>query len=174
MRKLDLYEKKPRSRTKPSPGWWPSETIQKTLVPFRFLLISVAGWINQHQQHTIEYLREENRVLRAQFGNRRLRFTDDQRRSLAAKAKLLGRRLVAKVATVATPETLQNWHRKLIANKYDGSARRNSGRPATEKELEALVVRMAMENRDWGYTFEFAARYQISATNWPAAQLPVS
>jgi putative transposase len=74
-----------------------------------------------------------------------------QRRSLAAKAKLLGRRLLAKVATIATPETLLNWHRKLIAHKYDGSARRSPGRPATGKDLEALVVRMAMENRDWGY-----------------------
>jgi len=29
---------------------------------FRFVLISVAGWINQHQLHIIDYLREENRV----------------------------------------------------------------------------------------------------------------
>jgi putative transposase len=64
----------------------------KKLDPFRFVLISVAGWMNQHQQHAIEYLRDENRVLRAQLGNRRLRFTDDQRRSLAARAKLLGRK----------------------------------------------------------------------------------
>jgi hypothetical protein len=62
--------------------------------------------MNQQQQHAIEYLREENRVLRAQLGNRRLRFTDEQRRSLAAKAKLLGRRLLANVATIATPDTL--------------------------------------------------------------------
>jgi hypothetical protein len=67
------------------------------------------------------------------------------------KAKLLGRRLLAKVATIASPETLLNWHRKLIANKYDGSRRRSPGRPATGKEIEALVVRMAKENRDWGY-----------------------
>jgi putative transposase len=125
--------------------------MPKTLDPFRFLLISVAGWMNQHQQHAIEYLREENRVLRAQLGNRRLHFTDEQRRSLAARAKLLGRKLLEKVATLATPDTLLNWHRKLIANKYDASTRRGPGRPATGKELEALVVRMAMENRDWGY-----------------------
>jgi hypothetical protein len=52
--------------------------MPKTLDPFRFLLIAVAGWINQQQQHAIEYLREENRVLRSQLGNRRLRFTDDR------------------------------------------------------------------------------------------------
>jgi hypothetical protein len=43
------------------------------LDPFQFLLVAVAGWMNQHQQHTMEYLREENRVLREQLGGRRLR-----------------------------------------------------------------------------------------------------
>ena len=80
--------------------------------------------MNQPQQHVIAYLREENRVLRAQLGDRRLRFTDEQRRSVAVKAKLLGRKLLADVANIVTPETLLSWHRKLIAKKYDGSARR--------------------------------------------------
>jgi putative transposase len=125
--------------------------MPRTLSPFRFLLIAVAGWMNQQQQYAIEYLREENRILRAQLGSRRLRFTDDQRRSLAAKARLLGRKMLVEMATIATPQTLLSWHRKLIANKYDASARRSPGRPTTAKEIEALVVRMATENRDWGY-----------------------
>jgi putative transposase len=58
---------------------------------------------------------------------------------------------LAEVATVVTPETLLKWHRKLIASKYDGSVRRRPGRPTTKKEIEALVVRRAKENRDWGY-----------------------
>jgi|SRR5437016_9367546 len=45
--------------------------------PFSFLVTSVAGWMNQHQHHVINYLIEENRVLREQIGNRRLRFSDD-------------------------------------------------------------------------------------------------
>src|ERR1700710_1805181 len=94
------------------------------LDPLRFLLLSMAGWMNQQPQHVIEYLREENLVLRAQLGNRRLRFADEQRRSLAVKARLIGRKLLADVATIVTPETLLSWHRKLIAGKYDGSARR--------------------------------------------------
>src|ERR1700693_459282 len=125
--------------------------MPRMLDPFRFLLIAVAGWMNQPQQHAIEYLQEENRILREQLGNRRLRLTDEQRRSLAAKARRLGRRMLAELATIVTPETLLRWHRKLIANKYDGSARRKPGRPATAKEIEALVVRMATENRAWGY-----------------------
>src|SRR5262245_40925046 len=82
--------------------------------PLSFLVTSLAGWMNQHQQHIIEFLMEENRVLRAQIGDRRLRFSDDQRRRLAAKAKKLGRRLLAQVATIVTPETLLAWPRKLI------------------------------------------------------------
>jgi len=125
--------------------------MSKLLDPFRFLLVTVAGWMNQRQLPVIEYLREENRVLREQLGPKRLRFTDDQRRRLAAKANGLGRTILAEVATLVTPETLLAWHRKLIAQKYDGSKRRVTGRPQTEDEIEALIVRLAGENRDWGY-----------------------
>ena len=62
--------------------------------------------MNQQQQHAIEYLREENRIPRAQLGSRRLRLTDDQRRRLAVKARLLGRRMLAEMATIVTAETL--------------------------------------------------------------------
>src|SRR5438093_9257435 len=125
--------------------------MQACLDPFSFLVVSIAGWINQRQQQLIEYLVEENRVLREQVGNRRLRFTDDQLRRLAARAKKLGRKVLTQVATIVTPETLLAWHRRLIARKYDGSAYRNPGRPKTLAELSELVVRMAEENRTWGY-----------------------
>ena len=121
------------------------------LDPFRFLLIATAGWMNQRHLQMIDYLREENRVLREQLGGGRLRLNDDQRRRLAAKAKGLGRKLLAQVATIVTPETLLAWHRKLIAQKYDGSAKRGPERPRTIDEVEGLVVRMARENLDWGY-----------------------
>jgi putative transposase len=121
------------------------------LDPFRFLLIAMAGWMNQQRQFAVDYLREENRVLREQLGSRRLHLNDDQRRRLAAKAKLLGRRMLAEIASIVTPETLMAWHRRLIAQKYDGTAQRGPGRPRTTAEVEALVVRMAEENRDWGY-----------------------
>jgi hypothetical protein len=115
------------------------------------VLIAVSGWMNQQQWQLIHYLREENRVLREQLGGRRLRFDDDQRRRLAAKAKGLGRKLLQEVATIVTPETLLAWHRRLIAQKYDGSSKRGLGRPRKSEEVEDLVVRMAKENRSWGY-----------------------
>jgi len=61
--------------------------MPKTLDPFRLLLIALAGWMNHQQQQVIDYLREENRVLRAHIGTRRLRFDDNQRRRLAARAQ---------------------------------------------------------------------------------------
>src|SRR5215813_2790299 len=116
--------------------------MQARLDPFSFLVVSIAGWMNQHQQHVVAYLIEENRVLREQIGNRRIRFNDDQRRRLAAKAKKIARRILNDVATIVTPETLLAWHRRLIAQKYDGSANRAPGRPRTAAEIAALVTRM--------------------------------
>jgi len=124
---------------------------QRVLDPFQFVVIAVSGWMNQRQLQVIDYLREENRVLREQLGGRRLRLDDNQRRDLATKAKGLGRKILADVATIVTPETLLAWHRRLIAQKYDGSGRRGPGRPRTVGVTENLVVRMAEENRGWGY-----------------------
>jgi putative transposase len=124
--------------------------MRLTFDPFQLLLVSVAGWLSQQQRDAIDYLREENRVLREQLGGKRLRLNDDQRRRLAAKAKILGRRILREVATIVTPETLLAWHRKLIAQKYDGSKNRGPGRPRTGDKIENLVVRLATENRDWG------------------------
>jgi putative transposase len=125
--------------------------MPRVLDPFRFVLIAVAGWMNQRQLQMIDYLREENRLLREQLGGHRLRLNDDQRRRLAVKARGLGRKVLAEVATLVTPETLLAWHRKLIAQKYDGTAKRRPGRRRTADEVEKLVVRMAEENRLWGY-----------------------
>jgi hypothetical protein len=67
--------------------------VEKALDPFQFVVIALAGWMTQRQHHVIEYLREENRVLREQLGDLRLRFNDDQRRRLAVRTKGLGRKL---------------------------------------------------------------------------------
>src|SRR5215510_16294828 len=112
--------------------------MRARLDPFSFLVISIAGWLNQRQQHVIEYLVEENRILREQIGNRRFRFTDNQRRRLAAKAKRVGRKVLEEIATIVTPATLLAWHRKLIAQKYDGSACRAPGRSRTSTVIPNL------------------------------------
>src|SRR5215831_21229695 len=107
--------------------------------------------MNGRQSLLIGYLREENRVLREQLGGKRLHFNGDQRRRLAARAKGLGRKMLVEFGTIVTPETLLAWHRRLIAQKYDGSKKRGLGRPRKADEIEALVARLAKENRAWGY-----------------------
>jgi len=88
--------------------------VEKRINPFHFVVIALAGWMNQRQQNVIEYLREENRVLHEQLGDRRLRFTDDQRRRLAVRAKGLGRKPLMEIATIVTPATLLAWHRNSL------------------------------------------------------------
>jgi putative transposase len=120
--------------------------------PLAFLLLLFSGWVNRHQQAVIDHLLEENRVLRAVNGSRRLRLTDDQRRRLAVKGHVLGRRHLAAVAGIVTPDTILRWYRRLVAKKYDGSQTRRPGRPTTKPDIAALIVRMANENPAWGYT----------------------
>ena len=107
--------------------------------------------MSRHQQDLISYLVEENRVLREQLGNRRLKFNDDQRRRSAAKAKKIERKMLGQVATIAAPDTLLTWHRNLIGRSNAGTACRQSGRRPTPQAIAALAVRMAEENRSWGY-----------------------
>ena len=134
----------------------------------RFLILTAAGWVNRHQEDVTDYLREENRVLREQLGPRPLRLTDAQRRRLAVRGQKLGRRILAQVAGVVTPDTILRWYRRLIARKYDGSARRRRGRPITPREVADLVVRMAWRSRiHRGGTRASVARSRISATTSP-------
>jgi transposase InsO family protein len=91
-------------------------------------------------------------ILREHHDNKRLRFTDSQRRRLARRAKKLSRRALLNLETVVTPETLLRWYRCLIARKYDGGKVRKAGQPKTAVDIEQLVLRMARDNPRWGYT----------------------
>src|SRR5881296_3562687 len=116
------------------------------------LIAMVAGWLQRHQQQVITYLLAKNRVLKAPLGGRRLRLTDTERRRLAALAHPLGRQRLKAIATLASPDTLLRWYKRLIAQQFDGSTqRRPLGRPRVAEEIEQLVVRMAEENPTWGY-----------------------
>ncbi len=91
--------------------------------------------------------------MKEQRGDGRPKFTDEQRSRLARRAKLIRYGRLKEIVGLVTPQTLLAWHRRLIARKYDGSAKRpNVGRPPTAEELRDLVIRMAEENRGWGYT----------------------
>jgi hypothetical protein len=112
----------------------------------------IAGWINRYQQQVIAYLLEENRTLHATLGGQRIRFTDAECRRLAALAFPIGRKQLKSLATLATPDTLMRWYNQLVAQKFDGSQKRNqSGRPRVSDEIEKLVLQMANDNSTWGY-----------------------
>jgi len=108
----------------------------------------VLGWVQSQQQEALEYLRAENRILKAQLHGRRPRLTDHERRRLAVLGKRLGRRLLRQVATIVTPDTILRWHWQLITQKWT-YPRRQPGRPGLLREIRRLVVRMASENPGW-------------------------
>jgi putative transposase len=115
------------------------------------ILAFVTGMVDKELLARSEYLVAENRILKAQLKGR-LKLSDAERAALAEIGHRLGRKVLAEVANVARPDTILAWYRKLIARKFDGSkARRSPGRPRIKREVEQLIVRMAKENRDWGY-----------------------
>jgi hypothetical protein len=115
------------------------------------LLAYITGSVDQELLLRNEYLVTENRLLRHQIPGR-VRLSDGERKTLAEIGKKLGKQALAEVATMVTPDTILAWHRKLVARKFDGAQQRKApGRSPIDQELEALVVRMARENRSWGY-----------------------
>src|SRR3989454_8304985 len=115
------------------------------------ILAYVTGLVDQELLARTEYLAAENRILKAQLKGR-LKLSDADRAMLGKIGHRLGRKVLGEVANVARPDTILAWYRKLVARKFDGSkGRRSLGRPRIKREVEQLIVRMAEENRDWGY-----------------------
>jgi putative transposase len=120
--------------------------------PCHLLLLILAGWINRRQQDAVEYLLTENRGLKEKLGKKRILLNDDQRRRLAVKGKILGRKMLEQLATIVTPDTILRWHRELIARHWDYSDRRRAtGRPPVTPEIVELVLHIAKESPTWGY-----------------------
>ncbi len=115
------------------------------------MLAYITGAINRELLLKNEYLMAENKVLRAHVKGR-LALTDEDRRTLATLGVELGRRLLAEVACIVSPDTIFRWYRDLVAKKFDGSKKRKSqGRPPIAGEIEKLVLQFARENPSWGY-----------------------
>ena len=115
------------------------------------LLAYITGLVDEELLLRNEYLVTENRILRQQITGR-VQLTDVERRSLAEIGQKLGKQALEEVASLVKPDTILAWHRTLVAQKFDGSKPRKAlGRPRIDQELADLVVRMAQENRSWGY-----------------------
>ena len=121
------------------------------LRPFMALCRSI---VSEGSRREIDYLLEENRILKQALGKRRLLFTDEQRIRLAEKAKALGPAMLQRLATIVTPDTLLAWHRRLVAAKWTNPTppRCRPGRPRKPWEVRELVLRIARENSWWGLT----------------------
>jgi len=118
--------------------------------PMGMLLMMLAGWLNRHQQDVIEYLKEENKILREKLGTKRILLNDHQRMRLARLGQRLGRKVLADACPLFSPDTILGWHRRLVARKYDGSKKRTPGRRRISEELEQLIVQIARKNKTWG------------------------
>src|SRR5262245_26381515 len=111
------------------------------------LLAYITGSIDEELGLRNEYLVAENRILCRQLQGR-VRLSDSERKTLAEIGKRLGKKALEEIASMVKPDTILAWHRRLIAKKFDGSAQRQApGRPKIDAALEALVVRLAQENR---------------------------
>jgi transposase InsO family protein len=115
------------------------------------LLVYISGTVEEELLLRLEYLVTENLILRDQVKGR-IQLTDAERRTLAEIGKKLSKQTLEEVASIVKPDTILAWHRKLVAQKFDGSKHRTyPGRQRIDPELEALVLRLARENRSWGY-----------------------
>ncbi len=123
------------------------------LQPWQLCVVVLASWINREQQEVIEYLRTENAVLKEKLGKKRILLSDDQRRRLAVKGKILGRKRLQEFGTLFTPDTILRWHRILVAKKWDYSDRteKKPGRPKIRQVIIELTLKMAKENPSWGF-----------------------
>jgi putative transposase len=114
------------------------------------LLASITGSVDEELRLRNAYLTTENRILRHQITGR-VPLTNAERTTLAELGQKLGKKALAEVATIAQPDTILAWHRRLVDQPVDTLPCTSIGRPRINKEIEDLVVRMARENRSWGY-----------------------
>ncbi len=123
------------------------------LQPFYHLVVILAGWINRDLQAVIEFQSTQIQILMEKLGKKRILLTDDQRRRLAVKGKIIGRKAMLEITTLVTPDTILRWHRQLVAEKWNYSQRRKprQGRPSIDEDIMQLVLRMAQDNLTWGY-----------------------
>lgn len=118
----------------------------------QLLIAWLATRIHHHQDQVIRYLLEENRILKAKCKGKRILLSDTECRRLAILAHPIARKHLTDFSTIATPDTLRRWYRRLVVQAPSPTPQGNSlGRPRVAAEIEQLVIRMATENPRWGY-----------------------
>ena len=115
-------------------------------------LAMIGGHVDEELLLRNEYLAAENEILRRKIQGR-IELSNTERIRLAKIGQKIGIKALRDVAMIVKPETILAWYRKLVASKFDSSKKRKNkvGRPLTENELEALVLKISRENLSWGY-----------------------
>ena len=121
------------------------------LQPWHILLASICGLVNQRQQQIIEFQNAHIKALLKKLGHKRLLLDDQQRRLLAVKGQVIGRKALRELTTIVTPDTILRWHRKRVGKTFDSSGKRKPGRPRIGPKIVDAIVRFATENSIWGY-----------------------
>jgi hypothetical protein len=134
------------------------------------ILPYVKGTVDQELLARNEYLATENRILKDQLKGR-LMLSDAERATLSEMGHRLGRKVLAEVATVARPDTILAWYRKLVARKFFGSqARQGPGRPRLKREVQQLIIRWRARTGT-GATTGSRAPWPISGMRFPIRRL---
>ena len=122
------------------------------LHPWYLLLVLLSECVRQQQEKVIEFQRAQIEILMKELGPQRIRLSDDQRRRLAVKGKVLGRKKLQELTTIVQADTILRWHRQLVVqNGYTGPRGKTMGRPRTDRVIVDLSLHMASENVSWGY-----------------------
>ena len=128
------------------------------------LLGSITESVDEELRLRNAYLVAENRILRQQVRGR-VQLTHSDRQALAELGMKLGKQVLEEIATVVKPATIRAWHRSLIEHQGNCSQLCKAvGRPRMPQEIEDLVVRMARENRSWGYDRIVGALANLGST----------
>jgi hypothetical protein len=107
---------------------------------WKTLLAYITGTVKQELLVRNEYWAMENQILHSQIKGR-MQLSDGERKALAVIGQKLGKQALQEVAKIVKPDTIVGWHRKFVAQKFDGSKQRKTpGRPTIDQEVETLVV----------------------------------
>jgi hypothetical protein len=112
---------------------------------FQIWLAVLIGWLDRQEREARAYLIEDNRVLRAQLGERHLSLTDDDRRRLDVRAFRLSRQALRQVSTIVTPDTRYGG----TGNSLPVNGPTRAGPAWLARRNPALVVQMAEGNPAW-------------------------
>ena len=122
-----------------------------------FLLITrLAVWLRLSRRAEtwktaeILILRHQLAVLQRQPRRPKLNWAD--RALLAALLGVIPKARRQGLRLLIAPDTIVRWHRDIVRRRWAASSMPGkTGRPATRRNIRALVLRLARENPEWGY-----------------------